>query len=91
MRETAEAEARRALARLRRSLEKAERELRVLEAAVKAVDGDASVADFVSAWQHLEEVAVFAEQQAERMEERRLSSAGLTLSGRRIRKRRAES
>lgn len=75
---TAEGEARRALARLRRSVEKSVNELDAVAGALRhAEGGDFPAAEFDEAAQHLEAVAGFVEEQAERLQEKILHAGGL--------------
>jgi hypothetical protein len=78
MSDTAEREARRALARLRRSIEKASHELEATRGALRHAEGDDfPAAEFDQALAHLEAVVNFVDEQAERLEEKILHAGGL--------------
>lgn len=78
MRGSAESEARKALARLRRALEKSRRELEAVAGALRHAEGsDFPHAEFDQANEHIASVENFVNEQAERIEEKILSSGGL--------------
>jgi hypothetical protein len=78
MSDTAEREARRALARLRRAVEKAAHELAATRGALRHAEADDFPADdFEQAASHLESVVSFVDEQAERLEEKILHAGGL--------------
>jgi hypothetical protein len=78
VRGSAESEARKALMRLRRALEKSRRELEAVAAALRHAEGsDFPQAAFDKADEHISAVDVFVDEQAERIEEKILSSGGL--------------
>ncbi|HUP90322.1 MAG TPA: hypothetical protein VM100_13275, partial [Longimicrobiales bacterium] len=71
-------EARKALNRLRRALEKTRHELEAVAGALRHVEGsDFPAADFNGALGHLQSVDTFVDEQAERIEDKILSSGGL--------------
>lgn len=73
-----ESEARKALTRLRRALEKTRHELEAVAGALRHAEGeDFPHADFDQAVSNLGAVASFIDEQAERIEEKILSSGGL--------------
>jgi hypothetical protein len=73
-----ESEARRALARLRRALEKARNELDGLAGALRHAEAaDFPAADFDEAAARLDALSGFADEQAERLEERILHAGGI--------------
>lgn len=73
-----ESEARKALTRLRRALEKTRHELEAVAGALQHAEGsDFPHADFDQAVGHLGAVESFVDEQAERIEEKILSSGGL--------------
>jgi len=76
--QSAESEARKALARLRRALEKAERELGALRGSLSHAEGEdfpaERYADVVAA---LAAASDFAEEEAERLQEKILHAGGL--------------
>ncbi|MBI4539626.1 MAG: hypothetical protein HY704_09000 [Gemmatimonadetes bacterium] len=74
----AEHEARRALARLRRALEKGRRELEALAGAIRRAEGsDFPLELYGEARSRLDELLEFADQEAERLEEKILHAGGL--------------
>lgn len=74
----AEREARRALARLRRALEKSERELGALAGAIRRAEGSDFPRDaYDEAHTRLHQLLDFADQEAERLEEKILHAGGL--------------
>jgi hypothetical protein len=78
MSSSAESEARKALTRLRRAIEKVRHELHAVSGALGRAEGeDFPHGDFANAVAHLEAVEVFIDEQAERIEEKILSSGGL--------------
>jgi hypothetical protein len=78
MRGSAESEARKALTRLRRALEKTRHELDAVAGALRhAEGGDFPHAEFDQAEQHINAVEAFVAEQAERIEEKILTSGGL--------------
>lgn len=78
MRGSAESEARKALTRLRRALEKTRHELDAVAGALRHAEGqDFPHAEFDQAQQHVSAVETFVDEQAERIEEKILSSGGL--------------
>jgi len=75
---SAESEARKALNRLRRAVEKAARELEAVAGALRhAEGGDFPAASFEGARRALTEVDAFAQEQAERLQEKLLQAGGL--------------
>jgi len=75
---SAEAEARKALTRVRRALEKTRHELDAVSGALRHAEGsDFPEADFDQALASLDAINTFVEEQAERIEEKILSSGGL--------------
>lgn len=73
-----ESEARKALTRLRRALEKTRHELQAVSGALQHAEGDDFPhADFDRAVENLNAVESFVDEQAERIEEKILSSGGL--------------
>lgn len=73
-----ESEARKALTRLRRAIEKTRHELEAVSGALRHAEGDDYPADaFDGALNHLSAVEDFIDEQAERIEEKMLSSGGL--------------
>lgn len=73
-----ESEARKALNRLRRALEKTRHEVEAVAGALRHAEGnDFPHAAFDEAVNHLKAVESFVDEQAERMEEKILSSGGL--------------
>ncbi|MGW8264883.1 MAG: hypothetical protein ACWGSQ_00860 [Longimicrobiales bacterium] len=71
MPESAEREARRAMARLRRSLEKSRRELDALTGAIRHAEGDDWVRDRIN------EILDFTEEEGRRLEAKILHAGGL--------------
>jgi len=75
---TAEGEARRALQRLRRALEKAERELGDLDGALRRAEGEDFPSDhYDEAVRSLHSVLAFADDEAQRLQEKILQAGGL--------------
>jgi len=75
---SAESEARKALARLRRAAEKADRELHVLEGALRHAEGpDFPVDEYLGTRAALRRVLDFADDEAERLQEKLLHAGGL--------------
>lgn len=71
-------EARKALVRLRRAVEKAALELDAVRGALRHAEGDDFPADhFATAEAQLDAVAVFVDEQAERLDEKILHAGGL--------------
>lgn len=78
MSHSVESEARKALNRLRRALEKTRHELNAVAGALQHAEGeDFPHADFDNAVAQLGAVESFVDEQAERIEEKILSSGGL--------------
>lgn len=78
MSNSVESEARKALTRLRRALEKTRHELEAVSGALRHVEGsDFPAADFDEAVSHISAVETFVDEQAERIEDKILSSGGL--------------
>ena len=78
MSRSAESEARKALTRLRRALEKTRHELEAVAGALRHAEGDDfPEADFARATSNLDVIDSFVDEQAERIEEKILSSGGL--------------
>jgi hypothetical protein len=78
MNRSVESEARKALMRLRRALEKTQHELEAVAAALRDAEGeDFPHADFDAAIANIHAVETFVDEQAERIEEKMLSSGGL--------------
>lgn len=78
MSRSTESEARKALTRLRRALEKTRHELEAVAGALRHAEGDDFPhADFEQAVSNLGAVETFVDEQAERIEEKILSSGGL--------------
>jgi NifB/MoaA-like Fe-S oxidoreductase len=78
MRGTVEGEARKALARFRRALEKVDRELEALAGSLRHAEAEDFPAErFDEASSHLGALHEFAEEQAERLEEKLLVAGGL--------------
>jgi hypothetical protein len=78
MRGSAESEARKALTRLRRALEKTRHELEAVAGALRHAEAqDFPHAEFDQAQQHVNAVETFVDEQAERIEEKILTSGGL--------------
>lgn len=76
--ESAEKEARRALARLRRALEKCQRELDSLEGAIRHAEGsDFPAEEYRQADEGLMKLLHFAEEEGGRLEEKILRAGGL--------------
>jgi hypothetical protein len=76
--ESAEKEARRALARLRRALEKSQRELESLEGAIRHAEGsDFPAEEYRQAAERMVELVDFAEAEGGRLEEKILQAGGL--------------
>ena len=76
--ESAEKEARRALARLRRALEKSRRELEALEGAIRHAEGDDFPAEaYHGAVRRMDELLDFLEGEGRRLEEKVLQAGGL--------------
>jgi hypothetical protein len=76
--ETAESEARKALARLRRALEKSERELRTLEGALRRAEGsDFPVERYEGVASALSQAVLFTDEEGERLREKILHAGGL--------------
>lgn len=74
----AEREAKRALARLRRALEKSGRELDALAGAIRQAEGPDFPADaYAQAYERLSRLLAFADEEAERLEEKLLQAGGL--------------
>ena len=75
---SAESEARKALQRMRRAAEKTLRELEALQGALERAEGDDFPADrYAELRRHLEAVAGFADEEAQRLQEKILHSGGL--------------
>ncbi len=75
---SAESEARKALARLRRAAEKAERELHALEGALRHAEGpDFPVETYAVTRDALRRILDFADDEAERLQEKILHAGGL--------------
>ena len=75
---SAEAETRKALTRLRRALEKTRHELEAVAGALRHAEGsDFPATEFEQASSSLDAIDNFVEEQAERIEEKILSSGGL--------------
>lgn len=73
-----ESEARKALNRLRRALEKTSHELEAVAGALRKAEGeDYPHAEFDQALNHLSAVENFVDEQAERIEDKILSTGGL--------------
>jgi hypothetical protein len=71
-------EARRALARLRRSVEKAAGELDAAAGALRHAEADDfPAADFDEAGRHLEALALFMDEQEQRLQEKILHAGGI--------------
>lgn len=78
MPDSAEKEARKALARLRRALEKSRRELDALGNSIRRAEGeDFPVAAYESARAGIQEMMEFLEEEGRRLEEKILHSGGL--------------
>lgn len=78
MKGSAESEARKALNRLRRAVEKTTHELDAVRGALEHVEGsDFPHAEFDAASANLSAIESFIDEQAERIEEKMLSSGGL--------------
>jgi hypothetical protein len=78
MSRSAESEARKALTRLRRALEKTRHELDAVAGALRHAEGsDFPQTDFDQAATSLDAIDSFVQEQAERIEEKILSSGGL--------------
>lgn len=78
MSKSVESEARKALTRLRRALEKTHHELEAVAGALRTVEAeDFPHAEFDAAVANLNAVESFLDEQAERIEEKMLSSGGL--------------
>lgn len=78
MPESAEKEARKALARLRRALEKSRRELNALSGAIRHAEGDDFPADaYGEAHDRLGEIMDFVEEEGRRLEAKILQAGGL--------------
>lgn len=78
MSNTPESEARKALNRLRRALEKTQHELDAVAGALRSVEGsDFPHDEFDAASGHFTAIENFVDEQAERIEEKMLSSGGL--------------
>ena len=78
MNRSAEADARKALTRLRRALEKTRHELAAVAGALRHAEGsDFPNAAFDQASVSLDAIDAFVEEQAERIEDKILSSGGL--------------
>lgn len=78
MNRSVESEARKALNRLRRALEKTRDELDAVANALRSVEGDDFPhAEFDAANNNIGAVQTFVDEQAERIEEKMLSSGGL--------------
>jgi hypothetical protein len=76
--ESAEKEARRALARLLRALEKSHRELESLERAIRHAEGsDFPTDEYRQAAQRMVELLDFAQEEGVRLEEKILQAGGL--------------
>lgn len=75
---TAESEARKALTRLRRALEKTRHELEAVAGALRHAEGEEFPHDdFDAAVSHISSVETFIDEQAERIEDKILSTGGL--------------
>lgn len=75
---SAESEARKALTRLRRALEKTRHEVAAVEGALRRAEGDEFPQhDFDAAISHIAAVEAFIDEQAERIEDKILSTGGL--------------
>lgn len=75
---SAEAEGRRALARLRRAVEKSERELDAVRGALRHAEGDDFPAEaFGDAAAHMRALLEFIDEQSARLEEKILTAGGL--------------
>lgn len=75
---TAEGEARKALNRLRRAIEKTHHELDAVAAALRHAEGDDFPhSEFDAVGSHLDAVGTFIDEQAERIEQKILTSGGL--------------
>lgn len=78
MSKSVESEARKALNRLRRALEKTRHELDAVAGALRSAEGDDFPhGEFDAANGHLVAVEMFVDEQAERIEDKMLSSGGL--------------
>ena len=78
MNRSVESEARKALTRLRRALEKTRHELEAVAGALRNAEGeDFPHAEFDAAIANINAVESFVDEQAERIEEKMLSSGGL--------------
>lgn len=78
MSHSVESEARKALNRLRRALEKTRDEMDAVAGALRSVEGaDFPHAEFDAANNHIAAIESFVDEQAERIEEKMLSSGGL--------------
>jgi hypothetical protein len=76
--ESAEKEARRALARLRRALEKSRRELEALAGAIRHAEGEDFPAEaYVTAASRMDELLDFLDAEGVRLEEKILRAGGL--------------
>lgn len=73
-----ESEARRALNRLRRAIEKARRELDALSGSIRHAEGsDFPAEGYAAATRRLDELLEFLETEADRLEDKILTSGGL--------------
>lgn len=78
VRDSAEREGRKALARLRRSIEKSGKELEALSGAIRAAEGeDFPEADYEIARGRLEDIVAFLDEEGRRLEAKILHSGGL--------------
>lgn len=78
MSHSVESEARKALNRLRRALEKTRHEMDAVAGALRSVEGDDFPhAEFDAANNNIAAIESFVDEQAERIEEKMLSSGGL--------------
>lgn len=76
--QSAEGEARKALARLRRAVEKVDHELSAVEGALRHAEGNDFPADaFAEVQSKVADLTSFIDEQAERLEEKILHSGGL--------------
>lgn len=76
--ESAEKQARRALARLRRALEKSVREIESLEGAIRHAEGsDFPVQDYALARSRVDEVMTFLDDEEARLRDKVLAAGGL--------------
>jgi hypothetical protein len=76
--ESAEKEARRALARLRRAIEKSRRELEALNGAIRHAEGaDFPAEAYDEAGRRMDQILAFTEEEGRRLEEKILQAGGL--------------